>query len=161
MALSKQSLAGQIQDLFESEPSSPVEAAQKWASAYLSYAAGALSSLGSLPTTAQAGEGTLVGAFTAALNSLSGASAGALMGQGVVAYWQAMAWLGPTAAGVTVVPGNFALPGALAAIFLDLSGQTAREKASRVADAFDAGARAVMVSDQPFAPVSPVVAPIQ
>jgi hypothetical protein len=89
-------------------------------------------------------------------------SAGALVAQGVVTFWQAIVWVGPTASGATAFPGNAALAPALVAIFADLSRKSPQDKANELADAFDAGARTVIVTDVPFVqPAPPIVGPIQ
>jgi hypothetical protein len=161
MPLMKSSLSQDLESLFKSRPSSVAEAAAKWAKAYVAYAGSALSGASSLPVTATAGLSLLTGAFTGALQALSPAGAAALMAQGVTAFWSAMVWVGPTAAGTTLSPGNFALAGALGAVFSDTSQKSEGDKARQIADAFDAGAKLVMVSDIPFVqPAPPIVAPI-
>ncbi|HEX7119494.1 MAG TPA: hypothetical protein VF212_11940 [Longimicrobiales bacterium] len=161
MALTRSTLADALADVFQSRPSTTAEAGLRWARAYHAYASGALSAAGSLPVNAAAGFGILVGAFTGALAAMDAEAAAAAITAGVMVFWQSMAWAGPTAAGTTAAPGNFALVPALAAIFAD-SGGGAREKADRLADAFDAGARMVIVVDVPFVqPAPPIVGPIQ
>src|SRR5262245_25599876 len=162
MPLVKSTLAAQLENIFNQKPATSADAAVSWAQAYTSYAASALSTASSLPVTAAANTGILVGAFTSAFNALATQAAAAVMVQGVMAFWQAMVWAGPTAAGTTASPGNAALAGALGAIFSDTSDKTASDKASELADAFDAGAKLVIVSDIPFAPPpTPIVGPIQ
>jgi hypothetical protein len=161
MPLIKSSLASALEQALKQKSALPAAAAS-WAQAYTTYAASALTSVGSLPVTAPANMGTLVGAFTAAFNSLATQAAASTMAQGVLAFWQSMVWVGPTAAGTTISPGNTALAGALAAVFADLSDKSEGDKASALADAFDAGAKAVMVSDVLFVqPAPPVIGPIQ
>jgi hypothetical protein len=161
MPLMKSTLAQELENIFGSDPSSAPDAAMQWAKAYATYASNALSKAASLPVNAMAGQGTLVGPFTSAFNSQTAAGAAALMTQGIMLFWQTAAWTGPTAAGMTAVPGNAALAGALTAIFSDLSDKTPADKASELADAFDAGAKTVIVSDIPFAqPAPPIVGPI-
>ncbi len=162
MPLNRPSLARALESVLKGQPQTSAAAAADWARAYLAYASAAASSAGSLPTNAAANLGILVGAFTAAFNSLSGAAAGALLAQGVMGYWQAIAWLGPTASGVTTVPGNLTLAASLISVFLDLSGKSMGDKAGALADAFDTGAKAVVVTDVPFVqPAPPIVGPIQ
>ncbi len=160
MPLSASTLAQDLERVFNAKPASVANAAAEWANAYQTYATGALSVAASLPVGAPANFGILLGAFTAGLSALTSVTAAALIAQGAAAYWQAMTWLGPAAAGVTLFPGNVALAATLAAVFGDLSGKSAADKANDLANAFDAGARAVVVSDQPFAPGPPVVGPI-
>ena len=161
MPLEKSALAQELENIVTQKPSSSAEAALQWANAYVTYASGALSKAGSLPTNAQANLGILNGAFTAALNSMTAATAASLMAQGIMTYWQAIVWVGPVASGVTVVPGNVTLIASLVAIFLDLSKKTPAEKAREFADAFDIGAKMVIVSDVPFVqPAPPIVGPI-
>ena len=120
-----------------------------------------MSTASSLPVTAPANFGILLGAFVGGLSALSSVTAGALVAQGLLAYWQAMAWVGPTAIGVTAFPGNAALAAALAATFSDVSKKSAADKAKELADAFDAGAKMVIVSDVPLIqPAPPIVGPI-
>jgi hypothetical protein len=72
-----------------------------------------------------------------------------------------MVWVGTTAVGSTASPGNASLSSALAAIFGDASETSDAEKAGQIADAFDAGAKLVMVSDiLTTVPPSTVVGPI-
>ena len=160
MALNDSALAKDLERVLGSEPASTVDAASAWMKAYQSYAQGALSTASSLPVTVPANASILLGGFTAGLSALTSATAGALIAQGITAFWQAMVWVGPTAAGTTSSPGNTALAGALAAVFGDLSGRSAAAKASDLAKAFDAGAKAVIVSDIPFIPGAAIVGPI-
>lgn len=161
MPLIKSSLAAALEQALNQKSALPA-AATSWAQAYVTYAANALTSAGSLPVTAPANLGTLVAAFTAAFNSLAVQAAAAAMAQGVLAFWQTMVWVGPTAAGSTISPGNTALASALTQVFMDLSGKSEADKADALADAFDAGAKLVMVSDVLFVqPAPPVVGPIQ
>jgi len=161
MPLVKSTLANGLESVFNNNPSSVAEAAQKWAQAYVSYASAAMTSTGGSAVNAMAGLGTLTGAFTGALQAqASPASAGA-MAAGVTAFWLSIIWAGP-ATGVTVSPGNAALATALAAVFSNLGKLSASEKANAIADAFDAGAKLVMVLDTiPGAPPVVVTAPIQ
>jgi|ERR1051326_187234 hypothetical protein len=162
MPLNKSTLARPLQQLFEDKPASLADAASGWANAYVGYAGGAMSSAASLPVNASGNVGILLGAFQAGLSALTPATAGALVGQGILAFWQAIAWVGPTAAGATAFPGNAGLPAGLAAIFADLGRASAGEKANRLADAFDAGAKTVIVIDIPFVqPAPPITGPIQ
>ena len=159
--LMKASLADALERVLKNKPSSSAEAGVQWADAYLSYARGAQSSVASLPITAQAGMPILIGAFTTALTALAPPASALAMAAGVMAFWQSIVWVGPTAAGTTGVPGNFTLAAALMVIFADKSGASARDKASQIADAFDAGARMVMVVDIPLVqPAPPIIAPI-
>jgi hypothetical protein len=161
MPLIKTTLAQELENIFNKKPGSAPQAALLWAKAYTGYAANAISKAGSLPVNAQANQGILIGAFTSAFNSMAAAAAAALMVQGIVAFWQAIAWTGPTAAGVTTVPGNLSLTAQLSVIFLDLDDKTSADKAQELADAFDAGAKMVIVSDIPYVqPAPPIVGPI-
>ena len=162
MPLVKSSLAQELENIFDKgKPSSSPEAATHWSKAYVSYASGALSKAGSFPTNAQASLGIVIGVFTAAFNAMAAATAAALMAQGIMTYWQTIVWVGPAASGVTVVPGNLNLTASLMAIFLDLSKKTPAEKAMGLADAFDMGAKMVVVSDVTFVqPAPPIVGPI-
>ncbi|MES1164422.1 MAG: hypothetical protein ABUR63_01590 [Verrucomicrobiota bacterium] len=157
----KSTLAQQLEKQFGAKPASAAQAASDWASAYVSYASSALSAATSLPVTATANQGLLVAAFTAAFQTLSSSGAAAAMAQGVTGFWAAMVWAGPLAVGSTVFPGNAALSPALAAIFADTSQQSDADKARALADAFDAGAKMVMVNDVPLIqPAPPIVGPI-
>jgi hypothetical protein len=161
MPLSASSLAQSLESVFNSKPASSADAALAWANAYQSYATSALSTAASLPVTAPANFSILLGAFQGGLSALASPAAGALVAQGIVAYWQAMVWTGPTAAGTTAFAGNATLAAALAAVFSDLSDKSAAQKANDLANAFDAGARMVIVSDVPFIqPAPPIVGPI-
>jgi hypothetical protein len=160
MPLTKSTLAQDLEGIFNAKPASAADAATKWANAYQSYASAALSSASSLPITAPANFGILLGAFTAGLSALTSVTAAALISQGILAYWQAMAWVGPASAGSTAFPGNASLSGALSATFADLSDKSAADKANEIAQAFDAGAKTVIVSEVPFAPGPPIVGPI-
>jgi hypothetical protein len=161
MPLLKSTLAQQLESLFQSRPASPAQAASSWASAYVSYASAGLSAAASLPVTAAANQSMLVGAFTAGLSSMTSAGAAALMAAGVTGFWSAMVWAGPTAAGTTLFPGNPTLATALGAVFADTSGQSEADKARALADAFDAGAKLVIVNDLPLVqPAPPIVGPV-
>lgn len=161
MPLIKSTLVQELEDIFNKGASSSPDAASLWSKAYVSYASSALSKAGSLPTNAQANLGILIGAFTGAFNSMTSASAAVLMAQGIITYWQGIVWVGPVASGATAIPGNLSLTAGLSAIFLDLSKKTNSEKARELADAFDIGAKMVVVSDIPFVPPpTPIVGPI-
>jgi hypothetical protein len=161
MPLSKSILTQELERVFNAKPASSVEAVAQWANAYATYAGSALSAAASLPVNAQANFSILLGAFQRGLSALTPVTAGALVAQGIMAYWQAMAWLGPAASGVTVFPGNTGLAAALAVIFADLSRKSPSEKANELASAFDLGAKGAVVSDVPFAqPAPPIIGPI-
>jgi hypothetical protein len=161
MPLSKSTLAQELERVFNAKPASSVEAAAQWANAYAAYAGSALSVAASLPVNAQANLGLLLGAFQGGLSAFTPVTAGALVAQGIMAYWQAMAWLGPVASGATAFPGNVGLAAALAVIFADLSRKSASEKANELASAFDLGAKGVVISDVPFVqPAPPIIGPI-
>jgi len=161
MALQKSTLSQKLEQQFGAKPSSSAQAASDWASAYVSYAAAAMSSLSSLPITAMAGQSLLASAFTAAFQTQSASGAAAAMAQGVTAFWTTMVWIGPGVVGTTVFPGNAALSSALSSIFGDTSGQQSdADKAKALADAFDAGAKMVMVNDVQIPPLPPVMGPI-
>jgi hypothetical protein len=160
MPLLKNTLAQQLEKLFDSKPSSSAQAASSWASAYVSYASSAMSAVGSLPVTATANQSALVSAFTAAFSTQTPSGAAAAMAQGVTAFWTTMVWVGPTSVGTTVFAGNLTLTAQLAQIFSDISEQSHKDKAGALADAFDAGAKTVMVNDVLPPPATPVVGPI-
>lgn len=161
MPLLANPLAQALEAVFQQKPSSVLDAASGWACAYQSYAASALSSAGGLPVTAPLNFGILLGAFAGAFMAQTSSGAAALMAQGVMSFWSAMVWVGPLAAGTTISPGNSSLSSALGSLFDDTSESTAGDKARRFADAFDAGAKLVIVSDVLFIqPSSPVVGPI-
>jgi hypothetical protein len=162
MPLMTSSLAHALASLFESEPTSAVEAGQRWAQAYVSYASAAQSPTGGVPANATAGLSVLGSAFTSALGTQDAAGAAGAMSAGVMAFWQMMVWTGAAAVGVTAAPGNFALTSALTSIFGDTGEVAARDKVDQLADAFDAGAKMVIVVDTPLVqPAPPVVGPIQ
>ncbi len=155
-------LRGQFEVIFSSRPASKAAAGQQWAQAYVSYAAAAMTSTGGAAMNAMAGLASLTSAFTAALQQDDANGAAGTMASGVMAFWQAIAWVG-AGSGVTTSPGNAALASALAAVFADTQEASASDKAGRVADAFDAGARLVIVMDTIPAAPSPIVVtgPIQ
>jgi len=160
MPLIKSSLSSALADVFANYPSSKDEAGQKWAQAYVSYAAAALSPTGGTGVNAMAGLSSLASAFSGALRQEDPNGAASAMATGVQTFWQSISWVG-AAVGVTTVPGNFALSSALAAVFSDLGESSATDKGDRVADAFDAGAKTVMVLDTiPGVPPVPVLGPI-
>ena len=162
MPLSQSTLADALARVFDAKPATAVDAATRWANAYAGSAGSAISSAASRPVNAQANLAILLGAFQGGLAAFTPASAGAVVAQGIIAYWQAIAWLGPVAAGVTVFPGNSTLAPALAVIFADLSRKSPTDKANDLASAFDVGAKMVVVSDVPFVqPAPPIVGPIQ
>lgn len=160
MPLVKSSLSSALTDLFTNYPASKSEAGQKWAQAYVSYASAALSPTGGTGVNAMAGLSSLASAFSSALQQEDPNGTAAAMATGVQAFWQSISWVG-TATGTTIVPGNFALTSALAAVFSDLGQSSASDKAGKVADAFDGGAKTVMVLDVLPGPVPPVTGPIQ
>ena len=158
MALIKSSLRQKLESVLDAQPKSADAAGSDWANAYLDYASLAMSSMSSLPVTASASLGLLVSAFTAGFQAQGSSAAGAQIAQGVSSFWSAQAWVGPGLVGTTASPGNEALASSLSAIFADTSGSNA-DKASALADAFDSGAKSVMVSDVSPVPVT-VVGPI-
>lgn len=162
MALNKSTLADALARVLEASPATAADAAAQWANAYAGYAAAATSSASSLPVNAAANVAILLGGFQSGLAALMPVSAGALVAQGVTTFWQAIAWVGPTASGTTAFPGNASLAAMLAAIFTDLGRKSPQDKANELADAFDAGARTVLVVDVPFVqPAPPIIGPIQ
>lgn len=162
MPLMKTILAQDIEIILDKgKPSSLAEAATQWSKAYISYASSALSKAGSLPTNAQALQGILTGAFTSAFGTLTAATAASLISQGIMTFWRAIVWVGPTASGFTIIPGNNTLTASLSAVYMDLGEKTSSDKARDFSDAFDAGAKTVMVYDTPYAqPAQPVFGPI-
>jgi len=160
MPLVKSSLASSLADVFANYPSSKSEAGQKWAQAYVSYAAAAMSPTGGTGVNAMAGLSSLASAFTGALQQEDPNGTASAMATGVQTFWQSISWVG-AATGVTTVPGDFALTSALAAVFSDLGDSSASAKADSVADAFDGGAKTVMVLDTIPGPTAPVLGPIQ
>lgn len=161
MPLMKASLAHQLESIFQRKPSSASEAAADWTNAYLGYASAALSAAGSLPVTANVNLGILQNAFTSAFQAKVPLAAAAVMAQGVIGFWASMVWVGPIAAGTTASPGNFALASTLGVIFGSTLEQSNADKARLFADAFDVGAKLVMVSDIPIIqPAPPIVGPI-
>ena len=162
MALSKSTLAEALARVLQASPTTAAEAAVQWANAYVNYAMASTSSAFSLPVNATANFTILLTGFQAGLAALMPVSAGALVAQGVITFWQTITWAGPTASGTTAFPGNAGLASTLAAIFTDLSRKTPQDKANELADAFDAGATTVIVVDVPFVqPAPPIVGPIQ
>jgi hypothetical protein len=157
MALVKSTLSQKLQSLLDARPGSTSDAGSDWANAYLAYASLGMSSQSSLPVAAAASLGLLVGAFTGAFEARSSTAAGAQIAQGVQSFWASQVWVGPAIVGTTAFPGNMALASELSSIFSDTSGSNG-DKAGRIADAFDAGAKTVMVQD--ITPVSTVVGPI-
>lgn len=162
MPLVKSTLANDLENVFKNNPGSVPEAAQKWAQAYVSYAGAAMTSTGGSAVNAMAGLSSLTSAFAGALQAMAPPAAGAAMAAGVSTFWLSIAWVG-AATGVTVSPGNPALAGALASVFSNLDKLSPSEKANAVADAFDGGAKLVMVLDTIPAVPSPILvtAPIQ
>src|SRR6185503_17711088 len=102
MPLSKETLTQDLETIFGAKPKAAPLAAADWAKAYVGFASNALSTAASLPVTAAANFGIVLGAFTAAFQAQSPMATAAQKAQGVLAFWSAMAWVGPTAAGVTV-----------------------------------------------------------
>lgn len=161
MPLVKSSLASALADVFANYPSSKSEAGQKWAQAYVSYAAAALSPTGGTGVNAMAGLSSLASAFSGALQQEAPNGTASAMATGVQTFWQTISWVGAAAVGVTTVPGNFALTSSLAAVFSDLGESSASQKADAVADSFDAGAKTVMVLDTLTSTGVPTLGPIQ
>ncbi len=148
MALVSANLKSGLEALFNQKPDSSSQAADTWANAYVSDGSGAMTSAGSLATNATANFGILSGAFNSALGTRSASGAAGLMTQGVMAFWQAIVWSGPGPfVGATTVPGNMSLTAALTGILTDLGEKSESDKAGELADAFDAGAKLVMVAD--------------
>lgn len=161
MPLMKASLSQQLESVFARKPQSAAEAAADWAKAYLDYASMAVSSAGSLPVTAAANLGLLQSAFMVAFQAQTSTGAALLITQGVLGFWSTLVWIGITAAGTTTSPGNSALAASLGAIFSDTAKESAADKARQLADAFDVGAKLVIVTDIPFIqPAPPIVGPI-
>jgi len=161
MPLMAATLSQSLEAVLKARPPAPPQAAADWARAYLAFASQALSSAGSLPVAAAANLGILLGAFTGALNARSASGAASLMAAGVTGFWSAMVWAGPAAVGTTLSPGNMSLASALETVFSDTSGKSEGEKARSLADAFEAGAKTVMVNDIPLIqPAPPIVGPV-
>ena len=161
MPLVKSSLSSALANVFANYPSSKSDAGQQWAQAYVSYAAAALSPTGGMGVNAMAGLSSLTGAFTSAFQQQDPNGAASTMAAGVQAFWQSISWVGAAAVGVTSVPGNFTLTSALAAVFSDLGQSAASAKADKVADAFDGGAKTVVVIDTLTSTGVPTPGPIQ
>jgi hypothetical protein len=107
------------------------------------------------------GMSSLTSAFTAAFAQEDPNGTASAIATGVQAFWQSISWVGAAAVGVTTVPGNFTLTSALAAVFSDLGQSSASDKADKVADAFDGGAKTVMVLDTLTSTGVPTLGPIQ
>ncbi len=159
MPLVTSSLASALANVFANYPSSKSEAGQKLAQAYVSYASAALSPTGGTGVNAMAGLSSLTSAFTGALQQEDPNGTASAMATGVQTFWQSISWVG-AAVGVTTVPGNFALASALGSVFSDLGQRSASDKADKVAEAFDGGAKTVMVLDT-TPPAVVTVGPIQ
>jgi hypothetical protein len=159
--LVKSTLSSALEAVLESKPDPVASAASDWAQAYLTYAASAMSSVSSLATNASGNQSILIGAFSSALASQDSSGAASTIASGVMAFWQAIVWSGASAVGTTSSPGNFSLSASLSSIFSDTGEASAGDKANSLADAFDAGARQVMVMDILTSSGVPVVGPIQ
>ncbi len=160
MALVKISLKSQLQQIIESFPEKG-PAPSMWALAYTSYASTAMSAVSSLPVTAMANMSILQGAFSGGFSSESVSDCASAIANGVKSFWQAMVWVGPSAAGSTTSAGNSSLSSSLESIFGDVEEKSASDKAGELADAFHSGATEVMVNDILFVqPSSPVSGPI-
>lgn len=160
MSLNKSTLSSALEDVLTKKQSLD-EAALSWAKAYVSYAQNAMSSASSLPTNAMGNLSILQGAFLGAFQARSSSGAAAAVSAGVMSFWTAIIWVGATAAGATIVPGNFSLSGSLTAIFANSEQKSESEKAGALADAFDSGAKQVLVLDIPYAqPAPPISGPI-
>ena len=160
MPLISTPLAKALEAIFENKPKSASEAALRWATAYFSYAASAMSKAGSLPITAPANLGILLGAFNGAFADESSSGAGRKIADGVKSFWSAMVWIGPSFVGSTTSPGNSSLASALGDAFGDTSDKTNGDKSRTFADAFDTGAKLVIVNDINTITGVPVVGPI-
>ena len=161
MPLVKSSLSSALANVFANHPSSKSDAGQQWAQAYVSYAAAAMSPTGGTGVNAMAGLSSLASAFTSALQQEDPNGTASTMSTGVQTFWQSISWVGAAAVGVTTVPGNFGLTSALASVFSDLGESSASDKANQVADAFDSGAKTVMVQDTLTSTGVPTLGPIQ
>lgn len=160
MALIKSTLSTMLEDILTRKPSAE-EAAQLWAVAYVSFASSAMSSASSLATNAQGNLGILQSAFSNAFSTNSSAEAAAAISQGVMAFWSAIIWVGPTASGSTTMPGNVSLAASLSTLFSATAEKSESDKASELTDAFETGAKMVIVMDIPFIqPAPPIVGPI-
>lgn len=161
MPLQKMPLAQGLRALFEGRPTSAAEAGARAAQSYLGFAATAISSAGTLPVTAPALLPVLVAGFSGGFAATSPSAAAARIAQAVSVFWQGLVWVGPGFTGATAAPGNFSLASALGAILSDLGERSASDQASRMADAFETGARQVIVSDlSTTSPPVPVVGPV-
>lgn len=161
MPLVKASLSSQLEQVFTQKPSVAAEAASGWAQAYLSYASAALSPTGGMPVTAPAGLSILMGAFTGAFSSQDSSGAASSIASGVMGFWSSLVWVGAAAVGSTLSPGNSSLSSALSGIFSDTGEKSEGDKARAIADAFDAGAKEVMVNDILTSTGVPSPGPIQ
>ncbi len=160
MTLNKASLSSALEDVLTSKQSLD-EAVVAWGKAYVSYAQNAMSTVTSLPTNAMGNLSILQGAFLGAFQSQTAPAAAAAISAGIMSFWTAIIWVGPTASGATIVPGNFSLSGSLTAIFANSQQMSEAEKATALAGAFDTGAKQVLVLDVPYAqPAPPISGPI-
>ena len=162
MPLVKATISSMLTSTFDQHPASVADAASQWADAYVAYASAAMTSTGGAATTAQAGKGTLLSAFSGAFATQDAQGAAGAISAGVMAFWMSIVWQG-AGTGVTTSPGNASLTSELGSVFSDTEEASASAKAGKVADAFDTGAKTVVVTDTiPAAPTPVVVvAPIQ
>jgi hypothetical protein len=177
VALSRTSLAGALEDLFEGAGgalASETQAGERWGAAYRGYAANALAG-----TTAPLGAslkgaestlaGRLAGGFTAAKAAGGVAALAALMDAAFVAFWLAppVAFAiprtgPPSMTGIVSLAPAGVLEGALSALFLAGVAQqaSAAQQARALAAALDAWTRTVLVINTPVTPPGPPLLPV-
>lgn len=179
MALSRTSLAGALEDLFEGAggaPASETEAGQRWAAVYRGYAANALAGTTAplklaLTSAESTLAGRLAGGFTAAKTAGPGGvpALPAVMDAAFVAFWLgppvafAIPPTGPpTVTGVVSVAPPGVLAGALSALFLAGVAQqaSAAQQARALSAALDAWTRTVLVINTPVTPPGPPLPPV-
>lgn len=140
-------------------------AGQRWAQAYLAYAAGAISPTGGAPTNLAAGlpalQAALVGAFTDPRQPA--AVTAQRIGAAVAALWVPALFAGAAVGTVlTSAPAAPAVQGALLAAWPALTAARAGipRCAQQTAAALDLGTRLVIVVDVLPPPAPPVIGPI-
>lgn len=164
MALDVGALKTSIEDLGVHYPTSPADAARRWAAAYGGYAAHATSCAGGSPASVAAGqaalEGLLLAAFSAPPSPASAPQTVQAFAGGLLAFWTITLFSGPVpgvaVAAVGAAALTIALPVAWAANLAARAPNAAA--AQRQAQALDAATRLVVVT-HPI-PVTPCSGPI-
>lgn len=157
MALVKANLKSALESLFQNPPASVADCAAAWASAYASYAAGAISCQGSSPVLTGR-EAALSAALESAFNTEDPATCAAAFDTALGAFWTGVAFPGGTT-GVAAPPTPGLLTSGLPTMWANNVATSASYSAAAQAhaDIFDSTTRTVIVTHPAPGPCASVI----